>query len=248
MPHNIDSRRSPRLPGMDERQRRRSPAGRAGLQTAADSLRARQIEQRWRWPLIAALVGTIPAFYIELLRPEPPWWAGGAYVLAAVVLLAGLAHTAARCHSPWSHVLRNPLDLLLVAGLAASAALPPSAGSSFALGLRLLVAFLILARMVWSLQQLISRGGFVYMLLVAGMILGLCGVGYWWLEPTTPTLADGLWLAFVTAATVGYGDTVPTVAASKIFSVFVVMLGFGVLTMVTAAIATKWVETEERII
>ena len=37
-------------------------------------------------------------------------------------------------------------------------------------------------------------------------------------------------------------------AASKIFSVFVVLLGFGVLTLVTAAIATKWVETEERLI
>ncbi|MGL6109068.1 MAG: hypothetical protein ACRC2B_03100, partial [Rubrivivax sp.] len=34
--------------------------------------------------------------------------------------------------------------------------------------------------------------------------------------------------------------------ASKIFAVFVVLLGFGVLTMVTAAIATSWIETEER--
>jgi voltage-gated potassium channel len=79
-------------------------------------------------------------------------------------------------------------------------------------------------------------------------VLLACGLGFWWLEPTTPTLADGMWLAFTTAATVGYGDVVPTTAASKIFSVFVVLLGFGVLTLVTAAIATKWVETEERLI
>jgi voltage-gated potassium channel Kch len=62
------------------------------------------------------------------------------------------------------------------------------------------------------------------------------------------TLADGLWLAFTTAATVGYGDIVPSTPASKIFSVFVVMLGYGVVSLVTAAIATKWVETEERAI
>jgi len=30
--------------------------------------------------------------------------------------------------------------------------------------------------------------------------------------------------------------------------VFVVMLGYGVLSLVTAAIATHWIETEERII
>jgi voltage-gated potassium channel len=39
---------------------------------------------------------------------------------------------------------------------------------------------------------------------------------------------------------------VPTTPASKIFAVFVVLLGFGVLTLVTAAIATTWIETEER--
>ena len=55
-----------------------------------------------------------------------------------------------------------------------------------------------------------------------------------------------MWLAFATAATVGYGDIVPTTTASRIFSVFVVLLGFGVLSLVTAALAAAWVETEER--
>jgi voltage-gated potassium channel len=53
-------------------------------------------------------------------------------------------------------------------------------------------------------------------------------------------------LAFTTAATVGYGDIVPTTAASKIFSVLVVLLGYGVLSLVTAAIAAMWVESDER--
>ncbi|KAB0577726.1 two pore domain potassium channel family protein [Ideonella dechloratans] len=102
--------------------------------------------------------------------------------------------------------------------------------------------------MVWAQQHLVTRGGVTYLLTVSLGVLLACGLGFWWLEPTTPTLADGMWLAFTTAATVGYGDVVPTTAASKIFSVFVVLLGFGVLTLVTAAIATKWVETEERLI
>ncbi|MBI3369063.1 MAG: ion transporter [Burkholderiales bacterium] len=100
--------------------------------------------------------------------------------------------------------------------------------------------------MVWAMQRLITRGGLAYLLLIAVAVLGACGVGFWWLEPRTPTLADGLWLAFTTAATVGFGDVVPSTAASKIFSVFVVLLGYGVLSLVTAAIATHWVETGER--
>ncbi|OYT87322.1 MAG: ion transporter [Burkholderiales bacterium PBB6] len=100
--------------------------------------------------------------------------------------------------------------------------------------------------MVWATQHLITRGGLTYLLTMAVGVLLLCGLGFWWLEPTVHTLGDGLWLAFTTAATVGYGDVVPTTPAAKIFSVFVVLLGFGVLTLVTAAIATSWVETEER--
>lgn len=79
----------------------------------------------------------------------------------------------------------------------------------------------------------------------AGLIIA-CGFGYWWLEPNTPTLADGLWLAFVTAATVGYGDVVPSTMASKAFSIVVVLIGFGVLSLVTAAIAAIWVGAQER--
>ena len=96
-----------------------------------------------------------------------------------------------------------------------------------------------------SLRRL-SLSGALY--LGSAGLLVLCGVGYWWLEPMTPTFAEGLWLAFVTAATVGYGDLVPTTPAAKIFSIFVVMLGFGVLSLVTAAVATRWVGAEERAI
>jgi len=88
----------------------------------------------------------------------------------------------------------------------------------------------------------------VLQLAVASLLLAACGVVYMWVEPRTPTLGDGLWLAFTTAATVGYGDVVPSTLAAKIFSVFVVLIGFAVLSLVTASIAAIWVESSERVI
>ena len=84
------------------------------------------------------------------------------------------------------------------------------------------------------------------MLTLAIGILGLCGLGFWLLEPRAQTFGDGLWLAFTTAATVGYGDIVPSTPAAKIFAVFVVLMGFAVLSTVTASIAAMWVQSEER--
>jgi voltage-gated potassium channel len=208
--------------------------------------RAARIERAWRVPVLLSLLATIPAFYADMLDAAPPVAATLAYLIAAGVTAAALWSTARHCARPSHHLVGNPVDLMLVIGLLLAAALPASEASPGALGLRLGVSVLALVRMLWSMQHLITRGSLAYLLVLSLGVLGLCGAGFWWLEPTVHSFGDGLWLAFTTAATVGYGDMVPTTTASKIFAVFVVLLGFGVLTMVTAAIATTWIETEER--
>ena len=88
------------------------------------------------------------------------------------------------------------------------------------------------------------RQGLVYSLLLAVAILGLGGVGFWLIDPRIDSLGDGLWLAFTTAATVGYGDLIPHTPASRIFSVLVVLLGLAVLSLVTASLSAIFVEKE----
>ena len=90
------------------------------------------------------------------------------------------------------------------------------------------------------------RQGLLYSLVLALLILLFGGVGFWLIDPRIESLSDGLWLAFTTAATVGYGDLSPHTPLSRIFSVFVVLLGFGVLSLVTASIAAMFVGTQER--
>ena len=55
----------------------------------------------------------------------------------------------------------------------------------------------------------IARRGVIYSLILCGVILVLGGAGFLLLDPQVHTFADGLWLAFTTAATVGYGDLWP---------------------------------------
>lgn len=93
-------------------------------------------------------------------------------------------------------------------------------------------------------QLFLIRRGLLYSLVLAMLILLLGGVGFWWLDPKVETLSDGLWLAFTTAATVGYGDLVPSTQASRGFSVLVVLLGLAVLSLVTASLAAIFVERE----
>jgi voltage-gated potassium channel len=100
--------------------------------------------------------------------------------------------------------------------------------------------------MKWQRRKRLVTRRALYSLLLCLTILGLGGVGFWLLEPRVMSLGDGLWLAFTTAATVGYGDIVPSTHASRTFSVIVVLLGLAVLSLVTASLAAMFVETEER--
>ena len=90
----------------------------------------------------------------------------------------------------------------------------------------------------------IARRGVIYSLILCAVILLFGGFGFWLLDPMVETLPDGLWLAFTTAATVGYGDLVPSTHASRMFSVLVVLLGLAVLSLATASLAAIFVEKD----
>lgn len=90
----------------------------------------------------------------------------------------------------------------------------------------------------------IARQGVIYSLILCMVILLLGGVGFWLLDPGVNSFADGLWLAFTTAATVGYGDMVPSTHASRSFAVIVVMLGLAVLSLTTASLSAIFVEKD----
>ncbi len=93
-------------------------------------------------------------------------------------------------------------------------------------------------------QLHIIRRGLWYSLALCVVIMLFGGVGFWLLEPQVITFQDGLWLAFTTAATVGYGDMVPHSQAGRVFAALMVLLGLSVLSLVTASLAAIFVEQE----
>jgi voltage-gated potassium channel len=221
-------------------------AGLSSVFAADTNQRARLVELKWRWPITLALLSTVPSFYVELLHESPPLLAVLSYLLAAATMAGALLHVGLRSGNLKTHLRANGFDVLLCVGLVMAAMLPPSSNSEAALWFRVVVGFFTMSRMFWAAHYVISRGGTLWRLIAALLVLLLCGLGFWWLEPTTPTFGDALWLAFTTAATVGYGDLTPTTPASRIFAVGVVFLGVGAITLVAAGIASAWIATEER--
>lgn len=203
------------------------------------------------WPLLLALVASIPAFY-DSLMPAPASWAAAMYVVSAACVLGtawlqkrkGTGHPGSESRGLWT--AQQHANWVLGAALMSCAVLPPSSQSVLALSWRMLIALMTLLRLIVISKPLFERAGLARLMGMAAAVLGLCGIGFYWIDPEVLTLSDGLWLAFSTAATVGYGDVVPSTTASRIFSVFVVLLGYGVLSLVTASVAAMFVGSQER--
>lgn len=151
------------------------------------SMPARWTITQIRWLVVTALLLTIPAFYLEMQQAALSLFAPAAYLEAAGALALGSRHL----HPTWHHPL-GLLGSLLVFSFTLAALLPSSAQSTTALTLRMITAMMTLAYLVWSLQHLLDRGSLPALLALALTVLLLCGVGFWWLEPRTPTLAEGL--------------------------------------------------------
>lgn len=77
-----------------------------------------------------------------------------------------------------------------------------------------------------------------FALMVIIIIIGTAGFSI--LEKMS--LFDALWLTVITVLTVGYGDAVPQTAEGKIFALFIIPVGIGIVTYAIGAITAAIVE------
>lgn len=197
--------------------------------------------------LLFGLVLSIPAFYLLLGRDNEDLRLIGhaLYGLAALILMVDAIRQ-------WKiHRLQKRkhgklfLDVVIIIGCLMSV-LPSGAHWSVTEWLfRLGLCAVILLRMTTLVLQHVKPSHLVQMTVLALIMLTTAGAGFYWLEPNVENYADGVWLAFTTIATVGYGDIVPSTPAAKIFAVFIVLLGYAMFSIVTANIAALFVEEDE---
>jgi voltage-gated potassium channel len=170
------------------------------------------------------------------------------YVCIFAGFTASFAWLLTLSRKPKQVVLRNRFDVLIVLGAAASAGWGATPWSSLEWVLRMAFMCIVATRIVLSLRNVLASNRLLLLLATGVAILALGGAGFYWLEPRVHSYAEGVWLAFESSATVGYGDIAPTTPASRVLAAFVVLLGYGMLSLVFASIAAMFVGQEEKLL
>ncbi len=209
----------------------------------------------WTWftrpLLLVGLLLTIPAFYLLLGGLNSTTRAAGhaLYGLAAILMIVDTWWQWHKYRHQHRHQRRKSgkllLDVFVIVACLLSVIPTEANWTTWEWLLRLGLCAAILLRLATLVLQHMKPSHLVQMIGLALLMLSTAGAGFYWLEPNVHGYADGVWLAFTTIATVGYGDIVPSTPASKIFAVFIVLLGYAMFSIVTANIAALFVEEEE---
>jgi voltage-gated potassium channel len=215
-----------------------------------ESARAYALEKRLHALMIAIALAALAAFYLTEFSRAPELVAIGHLLewVIFVVFSIELVWMTSVCEQKLRYLRANWLDVLIVlcSGLAVFGV--ETEWVAVARLLRLATVALLLTRALRPMRSLLTPGGLPYVALLAIIVFLVAGAAFYWLEPTVRSYAEGLWLAFVTGATIGYGDIVPTTTGSRLFAVLITMVGLTLFSLVTASVAAFFIGEDEKIL
>lgn len=222
--------------------------GLAGVD-AADGPRAHAWEERLHWVMVGIALLAIPAYVLDSTEHAAFAWL--AEIIDVVILVAFLGESVWMAHvsrRPVHYLVANWLNLVIIAGSAASVMGSNTSTEALAVVrvLRVAVVGLLAARALGGTRVLFTRRGAPLLVGTAVLALLVEGAMFYWLEPSITTYWDGLWLAFVTATTIGYGDFVATTGASRMLSAVTALLGVSLMALFTANLVSVFVDAEDK--
>lgn len=119
--------------------------------------------------------------------------------------------------------------------------LVPAGFSAFA-GLPRVFAFTY--RPLKKAHTFFNTNSFKYIVFAATVMILFGGILIHFAEGMS--YADGIWWAFVTTTTVGYGDISPTTFYGRLIAMFLMLIGIGMIGSITSTLTSYFLKTEAR--
>jgi voltage-gated potassium channel len=202
--------------------------------------RSRRVARRFEVPVLVAALLVIPVIVIEESNVGDTWKTLGSilnwaiwitFALEVVVLLAVVP-------SKREWLRDNPLEVAIVLFT------PPFLPASLqALRVFRLLRLARLFRLAPLARRLFSLEGLRYVALLAVLTVLGGGAAFATIEEHSSTW-DGVWWAFTTATTVGYGDKYPVTTAGRVLGMAVMLIGIGFIAILTGAVAQRFLTSQ----
>jgi voltage-gated potassium channel len=205
-----------------------------------ENLRARAWAARFELPMLLLAFWIPLQWYLEMRGLMPAtvgriadWVVWLLFVVETTVISSLVADRSTYLRHNWMNLL------IILGGLPLIWNITPLAGVLRSLRLLLLVSLLL--RFSATLRAMLRHNSIGVALGGAAVVIILSGLVMSAIEPSVETPWDGIWWAWVTVTTVGYGDIVPHTAAGKFFAGLLILLGVALIALMTASFSSFFV-------
>ena len=205
---------------------------------------ARRWGERFEIPMILLATWIVAEWYLEARGGIPRQWGYVTDWIIWVFFMVETATLAALVRDRRRYLLTNWMNLVIILG-----GIPVLWGwESYAAALRILRLLLILPLLVnlsRTTRRMLARNNLGRTLTVAAFIITIAGVLISGIDPAIDTPWDGVWWAWVTVTTVGYGDIVPHSPAGRLFASVLILFGIALFSLLTANFSAFLMAEEE---
>ena len=111
--------------------------------------------------------------------------------------------------------------------------------------LRVIVAFGLLVNSSPTVKAILARNHLGTTLMISLVVVIVGGTLMASIDPNIDGPLEGIWWAWVTVSTVGYGDVVPISQAGRVIAAVMILLGMGLFSLITASFTAFFVAREE---
>lgn len=142
----------------------------------------------------------------------------------------------------WIYIKQNPFDIIAI--------LPFDAIFQTARIVRLtriLRVFIISKKYSHPFLSILKTNGLDKVIALSGILIFGSSIVVTLVESNIDTFADGVWWSIVTTTTVGYGDISPSTIIGRLIAVLLMLVGIGLIGMITGSITTFFVKEKTEI-
>ena len=217
--------------------------GLAGV-PAHERAAARRWGRRFEAPMILLASWIIVEWYLEAKGVYPDGLARFTDWTVWLFFITETATLALLARDPAGYLRGNWLNLFIIAmGVPILWGVETYAGALRTL--RLLLILPLLLNLSDTIRRVLARNHLGITLLFGFLLITLAGILISGLDPAVASIWDGIWWAWVTVTTVGYGDIVPQTAAGRFFGALLILFGIGLFSLLTANFSAFFVARDE---
>ncbi len=205
-----------------------------------ENARARAWGGRFEVPMLLLALWIPLQWYLEQKGMISPLLGRVADWLVWLLFVVETSVIASVASQPRSYLRSNWMNLvIIIGGLPLVWNVTPLAG--VLRNLRLLLLLSLFLRFSATVRALLRHNSIGVALGAAAVVIILSGLMMAAIEPDVVSPWDGIWWAWVTVTTVGYGDIVPHTPAGKLFGSLLILLGVALFALMTASFSSYFI-------